>query len=385
MNTKNLTIKIERTPEQVELVKKLGSRNKLESMAAAEAIASILPAPILQVIQQAAIISSLYATQTYDAGQAPMIDLDPYFDVRAKNLVNVWSQSQPGGTATNFSQGLSQMFVQTFPLNSAASANKNLLRAANLDYLGAVLTKATQEILVQQEVNAANILMASTAQARIDFDKSNNAATNLVIARSAVADIFQPADFNKILTAYDRVVASWVGGTPAGAKNGVDVLLGSPEWMGQIRAMAYNPVNTRQGSYASSGGSSLAAPDALREEIFRNAGLASFYGVELRKVWEMGVGRDYNTLLGNYLSSQVITGHADSGTSAFTPASEEAVIGINSQMFDLVRMRKTEAGSELMVTPDDTFTLRSDKIGFLFEVNEGYVSLDARARYCLIY
>jgi hypothetical protein len=244
MNPKNLTVKIERTPAQVELVKKLGSKNKMESMAAAEAIASILPAPILAVIEQAAIISSLYANMTYAAGEAPKIDLDPYFDVRNKQFVQVWSQVMAGGTATNFSQGLQALFVQTFPLTSACSLNKSTLRAANLDYLGKMLTKMAQEILVQREINGANILMASMAAAKIDFDKTNTAVTNLPMRRTVVADIFQPADFNNILTAYDRVVSSWVGGTPVEGKNGIDILLGSPEWMGQVRSMAYQPVNT---------------------------------------------------------------------------------------------------------------------------------------------
>jgi hypothetical protein len=385
MKKNPFTIKIERTDAQIDLVKKLGSRNKVESMAAAEAIAAILPQPILQVILQAALFSSLYTTQGYDAGTAPFVNLDPYFDIRAKNFVQVWSQFQPGGTATNFSQGLSQLFVQVAPLTSAVSANKNSLRAADLDYLGAVLTKMAQEVLVQQEINAAQVLMGSIAGARIDFNAANTATDNLIISRSTAANIFGPADFNNIMTKYDRVVSSFVGGTPMGGKNGIDTIVGSVEWMGQVRAMAYNPVNTRNGAETTSGASSLAAPEALREEIFRNAGLASFFGVELRKAWELGVGKEYNAMLSTYLGSTAILGHNDSGSGAFTPASEEFVIGLNSQMFDLVRMRERDGGQEVIVTPDDTFTIRSDKVGFVGEVREGYVSIDGRAKYALVY
>ena len=61
MNTqkRNLKISFAKTPEQVALVKKMGSKNKLESLAAAEALASVLTRPILQVIEQAPVISNL--------------------------------------------------------------------------------------------------------------------------------------------------------------------------------------------------------------------------------------------------------------------------------------------------------------------------------------
>lgn len=385
MNSKSLKVKIERTDAQVDLVRKLGSKSKTESLAAAEALAAVLPQPVLQVILQSSVISDLFGLQSYDAGSPSVIDLDPYFDVRAKNLVQVWGASQPGGTATNFVQGLSQLFVHTFPLDSAISMNKNALRAANLDYLGASLTKMTQEVLVQMELNNANILMGSLAGARIDFDKSNNAASNLTLARANAAGVFSIADFNTLITNYDRVVASWVGGTPQVDKGGITVLLGSPEWMGQVRGMAYQPVNTRSGAVASSGATALAAPEELRAEILRNAGVASFFGIELRKVWELGVGRDYNTLFDNYIGSQVITGYAGSGTATFNGSTEQIVVGLNPNMFDLVTLRESEGGNELSIVPDDTFTIRSDKIGFVASVKQGSVSVDGRAKYGMVF
>lgn len=385
MNSKSLKVKIDRTDAQVDLVKKLGSKNKSESMAAAEALAAVLPQPILQVILQSAVISDLFALQTYDAGTPASIDLDPYFDVRAKNLVQVWGQSQPGGTATNFVQGLSQLYVHTFPMDSAISMNKNALRAAKLDYLGASLTKMTQEVLVQAEANNANILMGSLAGARIDFDKTNNAVTNLTLARSNAAGVFSIADFNTLVTNYDRVVSSWVGGTPSVDKGGITVLLGSPEWMGQVRALAYQPVNTRNGATVTSGASSLAAPEELRAEILRNAGVSSFFGIELRKVWEMGKGRDYNTLFDNYIGSQAIIGNGGTGSAQFNGSTEEIVVGLNPNMFDLVTLRESEGGNELSIVPDDTFSVRSDKIGFVASVKQGSVSVDGRAKYGMIF
>ena len=68
MKKNPLKIDIKRTDAQVELVKKLGSRNKAESMAAQEAVAQVLAQPILQVIEQAPVISNLFSTTTYDEG-----------------------------------------------------------------------------------------------------------------------------------------------------------------------------------------------------------------------------------------------------------------------------------------------------------------------------
>ena len=45
-------IEIKRTQEQVELIKKMGSKNKLESMAAQEAFASAIAPVILAVVEQ---------------------------------------------------------------------------------------------------------------------------------------------------------------------------------------------------------------------------------------------------------------------------------------------------------------------------------------------
>ena len=389
MNPKKRTLKIDfaKTPEQVALVKKLGSKHKLESLAAAEALAAIMARPILQVIEQAPVISNLYTTLTYSEGQAPVIPLDPYFDVRARNFLTVWTQSQPGGTAMNFTQGQSDLYVQTYPIYSEVAMNKNWLRAGNIDYLAANLTRLVQEVLLVQEANAAFILFNSLAAARIDGNAANNATNNLTLVRADTANVFQLDDFNNIMIGYDRTTASWVGGTPVNDQRSITDLLGSPEWMGQIRSIAYQPQNTRQGSYATSGGSSLAAPESVREEIFRAAGIPTLYDVNLHKVYEMGDGRTYNTVFGNAIGTVALpgfgTGFGGGTTSTFTAASEQIVVGLNSEMFDLARLRQTEENSEFALVADDSpnFSNRSQKLAFWGGLTEGYVSVEGRAKF----
>jgi hypothetical protein len=391
MNTqkRNLKISFAKTPEQVALVKKMGSKNKLESLAASEALASVLTRPILQVIEQAPVISNLYTTLTYDAGTPPVIPLDPYFDVRARNFLTIWTQNQPGGTAQNFTQGQSDLYVQVYPLYGEVSMNKNWLRAGNIDYLAANMTRIVQEVLLIQETNGAFVLFNSVPNARIDGNNSNTATTNIAMARSATAGVFQLDDFNTIMIGYDRTTASWVGGTPVNERRSITDLLGSPEWMGQIRSIAYQPQNTRQGSYASSGGSSIAAPENVREEIFKAGGIPTLYDVNLHKVYEMGVGRNYNTVFSTAIGTLALpgngTGFGGGTTSTFNSASEQIVVGLNSEMFDLARLRMTEENSEFSLVNDDTFSVRSDKLGFVGGLTEGYVSVDGRAKFSLIY
>lgn len=391
MNTKKRNLKIDfaRTDEQKALVKKMGSKNKLESMAASEALAAVLSRPILQVIEQAPVISNLYTTLTYDAGTPAVIPLDPYWDVRARNFLMVWTQSQPGGTAMNFTQGQTDLYVQTYPIYSEVAMNKNWLRAGNIDYLAANLTRIVQEVLLVQETNSAFVLFNSLANARIDGNSANTATNNLTLARAASAGVFQLDDFNTMMIGYDRTTASWIGGTPVNDRRSLTDILGSPEWMGQIRSIAYQPQNTRQGSYQTSGGSSIAAPESVREEIFRSAGIPTLYDVNLHKVYEMGVGRVYNTVFGNAIGSIGLpgfgTGFGGGNTSQFSPSSEQIVVGLNSEMFDLARLRMTEENSEFALVADDSFNVRSDKLGYWGSLQEGYVSIDGRAKFGLAF
>lgn len=387
MNKRKFKVEFARTPEQIALVKQMGSKKKLESMAAAEALAAVMTRPILQVIEQAPVISNMFTTQTFDEGTPASIPLDPYFDVRNRNFLNVWQQSQPGGTAMNFVQGATDLFVQTYPIYSEIAMNKNQLRAGRLDYLAANMTRIVQEVLLVQETNGAFVLLNSIPGSRIDGNGANTAVSNIPVGRSATAGVFQLDDFNTILIGYDRTTASWVGGTPVNDRRNVTDLLGSPEWMGQIRAIAYQPSNTRQGAVATQGASSIAAPESFREAIFNSASLPTLFDINLHKVYEFGVGRTYNGVFSTAAGSTSFVGNAGVGSATFNSATEQVVVGLNSEMFDLVRLRMNSESGEFALVADDSqnFNVRSDKLGFFGGLNEGYVSVEGRAKYSLIY
>lgn len=384
---RNLRVQFDKTPEQIDLVKRMGSNNKTESMAALEAVAAVMTKPILQVIEQAPVISNLYTTLTYSSGTPSSIPLDDYFDIRSRNFLNVWTASQPGGTATNFVQGATELYVQTYPIESAISFNKNYLAAGNIDHLAAGLTRLVQEVLLLQQTNAAFVLFNSLAGARIDGTTST-ATSNLNLARSAAADVFQLDDFNTIMEMYDNVTSSWVGGTPVNELREITDMLGSVKWMSQIRSIAYQPQNTRQ-LVATSGATALGAPDSVREQIFKGGGVPTIYDVVLHKVYEMGVNKDYNTVFDTAIGAVALPGHGTGfgggTTSVFNGAAEEIVVGLNTEMFDLARLRMTEEGSEFSLVVDDTFTQRSRKLGYWGGLREGYVSVESRGKVGLIW
>ena len=377
-------IDFDATEEQIAIVKKLGSKNREESYAAAEAIAAIAVAPLLQVIDNENVLSNFFSTLVYDEDSPASIDLDPYFDIKSRDYLNVWSQSQSAGLATNFVQGITEMFVATYDLFSAISMKKKQLRAGRIDHLAAHMSRLAQEVMKKQDVNAASVMLASIANARIDGDASNTAVSNLQVYRSATADVFQLDDFNTMKTKYSRIVSSWLGGTPAGARKDLTDIILSPEMVAQLRAIAYQPMNTRSGSTTTSGATSVAAPEALREEVYRSAGIPTIYNTAIHEAHEFGVGQEYNSLFATYAGSTAYVGHGGSGSGAFTPASEEVMIGLNATMFDLVRLRERSEQGEFSLNVDDQFKAREDTMGYYGGVKEGYVSLDNRGKIAFI-
>jgi hypothetical protein len=387
-NRKSFKIQIDPTPEQLDLVRRMGSKNKTESMAATEALAAVMVKPALQVIEQANVVANFFATVGYSSGSPSNLPLDDYFDIRARNFLNVWTQSQPGGTAMNFVQGATELFVQTYPLFSEITLNKNYLRAGNINHLAKNLNRLVQEVLLVQQTNAAFVIFNSLAGARID-GSSSTATTNLPIARTADAGVFQMDDFNQMMVGYDRATASWVGGTPVNEDRSITDLLGSPEWMGQVRGMSYQPQNTRAGTMDTNGATSLAAPESVRAQVWKAGDVPTFFDVVLHKVYEMGKGstRSFNDIFDTAAGSTTYpaagNGFGGAAGAAFAGATEEIVLGLNANMDDLIRLRMNEAGAEFSLVAEE-YPTRADKTGLWGGLTEGYVSIESRAKVGLI-
>jgi hypothetical protein len=188
------------------------------------------------------------------------------------------------------------------------------------------------------------------------------------------------------MTLAKRVNTSWIGGTPTTRTRGITDLIVSPEIIASIRAMAYNPVNTRGGNGFDGAGTAatanpLAAPESLREELFRNAGLDSFMGLNLLEFNEMGKGQKFNTIFDTAAGSKTFKNFGKTNSAAqFAGATEEIVVGVDRTRDSLIRVVSVDpdSNSEMNLIADDQYSVRQNKIGYYGQIEEGRVVLDNR-------
>jgi len=368
-----MKIQFEKNPEQIELIKALASDNKTVALEAQEAFAAFISTVVQQVLLQAGTASMIYRDVEFDDEDAPSIPLDLYYG-QNEGSVSVWSQTVGGGLPTNFVQGMQEMKINTYRLDSAISMDKRYVRRARLDVVAAGLERMANEILVKQERNAWAVILKLLAEASTQGTRH--------ILKSTASDVFQLDDMNRLWTLVRRLNSAYTGGTPqAFQSRGLTDLFVSPEVKAQIRAFAYQPMNTRNGATTTSGATSVALPDSVREDIYRSAGATEIFGVTINEMLELGVSRKYNDLFSTFAGST-----AYDGGSAFVSSSSELIVGIDASRNAFLRpvAVQSESRGQVKVLPDDQFLSRSQKVGFYSFVEEGRVAVDARAAVGLI-
>ena len=378
-----MKITLKRTDEQVELVKAMGSRNRETAYAAQIALAEFIGPVLAEVINNAPTLSNLFTPLQYNADDNPSIPLDLYYDVFDEDYIRVYSQSVAGGLPTNYVQPTaSELKFATYHLDSAVSFDRKYASRSRLDVIGKTFTRVAQEVLLKQERTSSNLVM--TALANATAGKDSFTAKNRNVFRTAAANVFQLDDLNKLFTKIKRVNSSFSGGTPAGARKALTDLLVSPEVVEQIRAMAYNPVNTRQ---ATSGTTSIPATDNIRNQVFSQAGLTEFFGVSIMEVLELGVGKRFNDVFDTVAGTTDYLNHGSTtASSAFNGATEEIIVGLDRSRDAMVRAIAVDSdtGSEFNLVADDQFSARQQRIGYYGALEEGRMVLDNRALVGLI-
>jgi hypothetical protein len=375
-----MKITLKRTPEQIELIKAMASRNRSVAYDAQVALAEFIGPVLAEVINNAPTLSNLFTALPYNADDNPSIPLDLYYDITDEDYITVYSQSVAGGLPTNqVLPTASEMKVATYSLDSALSFDRRYAAKHRMDVVAKTFTRMAQEILLKQERTSATLTMAALA----------NAVTNSKahVQRSNQASRFLLADLNELRTLAKRINTSWANGTPAtGARAGLTDILVSPEIVEQIRAMAYNPINTVAGITDTTGtevGSTvgIAAPDAMRMAVYNSAGIPSFYGVSILEFNELGKGQKFNTIFDTAAGSTSYTKADGSGGATFNGASEEIIVGIDRSRDSLIRVVATDpdSNSEFTLVADDQYSIRQNKIGYFGSLEEGRVILDNRA------
>ena len=391
-----MKIVLKRTDEQVELIKALASKNREVAFDAQVALAEFIGPVLAEVINNAPTVSNLFTSLQFNAEDNPSIPLDLYYDIFDEDYIKVYSQSVAGGLPQNVVQPLaSELKIATYRLDSAVAFDKKYAAKSRLDVVSKTFTRVAQEVMLKQERTSANLLLTALAQA--STGNSATAADNYHVFRTAAANRFVLNDLNKLFTKIKRINASFVGGTPSGARRGLTDLIVSPEIVEEIRGMAYNPINTQVAPVAtpstsySAGNAPVVATDAVRDQIFCQAGLPEFYGVSIMEILELGVGKRFNTIFDTVAGSTAYADHysinAYSGTAtAFDGANEEIIVGLDRSRDSLIRAVAVDAdsGSEFNLTADDQYTLRQGKIGYYGGLEEGRMVLDNRALVGLI-
>ncbi len=381
-----MKLKLKNTPEQVELIKAIGGKDSTAAREASEAFAAFLGPVIQKVLYTAGTAGSIYVDSEYDEDDSPSYPLDLYYDEGA-GYVNVWSQTMAGGLPTSHVEGMKEVKIQTYRLDSAVSFNKRYARKARLDVVSKAIERMANEVLIKQERNAWAVLLkalidAQTAPGAPDKNSATFAASTHLkhvyrTAATGAANSFDLSHLNGLMTRIKRLNESFSGNTPVAAASGLTDLYLSPEVMEQIRAFSYNPVHTSTGNDV--------LPNSVREDVFRNSGMASIYGVNLNELVELGVGKKYNKLFDTLAGSdEFFLADGSTSNAVFTEANDELIVGLDNSRGSFVRpiARNGETGSTFTALPDEQFNMyggRVEKTGFYGHLEEGRLVLDARS------
>ena len=368
-----MKITLKRTPEQVELVKAMASRNKTVAYEAQVALAEFIGPVLAEVLNQAPTVSNLFQSLQFNADDNPSIPLDLYYNISDEDYVQVWSQSHAGGLPT--SQVLptaSELKLATYSLDSAVSFDRRYAAKSRMDVVSKTFTRVAQEILIKQETTSATLLMTSVA----------NATTNgkAHVQKNEVAGKFTLADMNDLLTLAKRINSSWIGGTPTTRTKGLTDIICSPETVQDIRSMAYNAINSQDADATAPTTEGLAAPDELRMDLFRNAGLPEFYGLSIMEINELGLNEKFNNLFDTAAGGTTYGLPDGTGGIAFDTATDDFILGVDRTKDSLIRAIAVdeESGSEFNLIADDQYSIRQNKIGYFGSIDEGRVVLDNR-------
>jgi len=388
----NITLK--RTQEQVELIKAMASKNRNVAHEAQAAAAEFIAPVLAEVINNAPTLSNMFTSFSFNEDDNPSIPLDLYHDITDEDYLQVYVQNVAGGLPSNsIIPTHSELKFTTYRLETALDFDRRYAARSRLDVISKTFSRLAQELMLKQESTSANLLLG------VLYNASTNKKDHVI--HSGAADRFLIDDVNRLITHAKRINTAWNKGTPVSSNRGVTDLLISPEIMGEIRAMAYNPVNTRglagnnltgtiDGTAPAVGGGAavtvsndsaggiIPATEQMRNALYQNAGAAELYGISFTEINELGDGQRFNKIFASFDAGKTKFGR---GGAAFDGDTEQIIIGVDRSRESLMRAVATdsETGSELRLAADDQYTVRQQKIGYYGSIEEGRMVLDSRA------
>ncbi|MAM17543.1 MAG: hypothetical protein CME35_01070 [Gramella sp.] len=370
-----MKLKFKNTPEQVELIKAMGSKRPETSREATEAFAAFIGPVIQQVLLQADTASAIYSNVEFDEDDNPSYPLDLFYEQRnADNYVTTWSQNMAGGLPSSQIAGAQELKIQTYRLDSAVSFLKKYARRGRLDVVSKAVERMAQEILVKQERNAWAVVLKALSEGTAATASTKGSH---IVNQVGSTALFNLDILNAMITKAKRMNSSFASGSPAVPySEGVTDLYVSPEVKQDVRAMSYSPIGNN---------ADASLPEDIKSGAYKAAGIASIFGINIIDMLELGVGQKYNTLYDTFSDAAGIAGGTSAAGASVTTAfadgsSHEVCIGVDASRDALIRpvARNSESGSTFTALPDDQYSQRADKTGFYGSVEEGRVCIDAR-------
>lgn len=365
--SEQVKIRIKNTPEQIELIRAMASKDRTKAIEARETFAKFIGPIVQQVLDLMATSSLIYVDWPYNEDDDPSFPLDMYFQAPV-NHVHVWQQNMAGGLGTSLVTGLQELKLHTYRLDSAVSLLEKNVRRGRLPYVSLALNRMAQEVLRKQERNAWLVILKALGEAQTGSNKH-------VIAANT-ANVLQVHDLNQLLTRSKRINVAFNDGTPDQmySKGATDLFV-SPEAMEQVRSFAYQPMNTRAVPNTDES-TAVPLPDSVREKVYTSPDVQEIYGLSLHEMLEFGISQDYNTLFEAHISGTI----NGPGGSAFATATDEILVGIDMSRDGLIRpvAQNADTGATFEAQVDDQWVTRSGKLGWFGSLEEGRVCLDSR-------
>lgn len=370
-------------PETSALLKAIGSHDFDTSKDAMKIFAKLVGEVAQTVLDETNIIDSFYDNMTVNEFDQKSIHLSDFHDIDDPDYVRVTYSTKPGDLSTSMMVGADDFPIQFFNIQSAISMAKKYLRAGQINHAEAAISKMLNEVIFKMKTQGVQPILQSIAQAQTN--------SKYHVIRTDVAGKLGLNDFNRLKTLASRIVTSGLGGTPQGTRNFTDLVC-SPEVVAEIRAIAYQPMNTR-GVPDSAESTAIAAPESLREEVYRSAGIASIYGTNIIELQEMGIGQLYNTFFDEYAGSITYANAGEatdsSNRTAFDGDTEELIIGLNRSTGiknGLIKagIADSETSQVFNVRPDTQFMDREDKTGFFGTAEVSYTSVEPRNLFAIL-
>ena len=363
-----MKMKLKNTPEQVELIKAMGSKSPEISRPATEAFAAFIGPVVRRVLEQANTASYVYTDVEYDEDDNPSYPLDLFYDQNGKDpYTTIWSQQMAGGLPSSQVSGNAELKIATYKLDSAVSFLKKYARKSRLDVVSKGIERMANEILVKQDRNAWAVVLKGLSEAKGKWG-TETAGSNIVNLSGTTAGAISLANLNTLITKMKRLNASYANGTPAAAySKGITDLFVSPEVVANFRAISFTAFE--DAATAEQVGS------GIKDEMWRAGGFGNIFGMNVVEMYELGQGQKYQTLFDSL-----------KGANTFDTAADDLLVGIDRSVDAFVRpvARNSETGSTFTALPDDQYATRQDKVGFYGGLEEGRVLLDARALVGLI-